>query len=119
MSNVIEEKSFEFAVKIVKMAIELKKSNHHYELASQVLRSGTSVGANVAEAQCAQSRRDFISKLHIALKEANETEYWLRLLTEAEIILPEKSKPLITEVKELQRILTAIINTTNSAVNNC
>ena len=111
-SNVIGDKSFEFAVKIVEMALELKKSNQYYELGGQVLRSGTSIGANVAEAQGAQSRKDFISKLHIALKEANETEYWLKLLSATQILSDEQAKPLVGDVKELQRILTAILKTT-------
>ena len=114
MDNVIEKKSFEFAVRIVKLALELKKSKLHYELASQVLRSGTSIGANVAEAQYAQSTKDFVSKLRIALKEANETEYWLRLLEACGIVAAEETKPLIGDVKEIQRILTAIVNTTTA-----
>ena len=113
MENVIESKSFEFAVKIVKMAIEIKKNKLHYELGSQVLRSGTSIGANIAEAQEAQSKKDFVSKLSIALKEANETEYWLRLLERTEIIDTEVAKQLIGEVKEIQRILTAILKTSS------
>ena len=115
MEKVIENKSFEFAVRIVKMAMELKKGQH-YELGSQVLKSGTSIGANVAEAQNAQSRRDFVSKLHIAYKEANETEYWLRLLERTEIIETIIAKSLIGDVKEIQRILTAIIKTTNTNI---
>ena len=111
MDNVIEDKSFEFAVKIVKMALELKKSNQYYELGSQVLRSGTSIGANVAEAQSAQSKRDFVSKMNIALKEAKETEYWLKLLAASEIITQEKAGSLLGGVRELQRILTAILKT--------
>ena len=115
MENVIEKKSFEFAVKIVKMSAKLKRSRLHYELAGQVLRSGTSIGANVAEAQYAQSKKDFVSKLKIGLKEASETEYWLKLLEASEIMMtPEETEPLIGDVKELQRILTAIVNTTNA-----
>ena len=113
--NVIVRKSFEFAVKIVKRAMELKRNSHNYELASQVLRSGASVGANIAEAQSGQSKRDFISKMQIALKEANETEYWLRLLMATEVIPKEVAQPLIADVKELIRILVAILK--NSKAN--
>jgi four helix bundle protein len=80
MENAIEEKSFQFAVRIVKVYEYLCSEKKEYTMSKQVLRSGTSVGANVAEAQQAQSRPDFISKLNIALKEAVETNYWLRLL---------------------------------------
>ena len=80
MDNVIESKSFSFAVRIVKLCRNLQSDNKEFVLSKQLLRSGTSIGANVAESQQAQSRADFISKLSIALKEAVETNYWLRLL---------------------------------------
>ena len=114
MGNAIEEKSFEFAVKIVKIALELK-SNQHYELGSQILRSGTSIGANVAEAQSAQSKKDFVSKLNISLKEANETEYWLRLLEATGIITLEQSKSLTSDVRELRYILISILKSSKCA----
>ena len=112
MENVIVEKSFKFALKIIKVARELRKDSHEYELASQLLKSGTSIGANVSEAQYGQRDKDFASKMHIALKEANETEYWLKLLTEAGIMDEETSKPLLRDVEELKKILTAILKTT-------
>ena len=118
MENVIVEKSFKFAVKIIRLARDLRKNNHEYELASQLLRSGTSIGANVSESQYGQSDKDFSSKLHIALKETNETKYWLKLLTEAEVITPEASKPLLTEVEEIKRILIAILKSTNPIKQN-
>ncbi len=80
MENAIEIKSFRFAVRIVKLCKYLRSEKKEYVLSKQLLRSGTSIGANTAEAQQAQSRLDFASKLNIALKEAVETEYWLRLL---------------------------------------
>ena len=86
MDNVIEEKSFHFAVRIVKLNQYLRTKKKEYILSKQLLRSGTSIGANVAESQQAQSRADFISKLHIALKETAETEYWLRLLVLSDYI---------------------------------
>ena len=80
MENVIENKSFEFAIRIVKLYKHLSNAKKEYVLSKQLLRSGTSIGANVAEAQQAQSRADFVSKMSIALKETVETKYWLRLL---------------------------------------
>ena len=82
--NPIVSKSYAFAVKLVKSIRELKQSGYERELISQLLRSGTSVGANVVEAQDAQSRKDFISKMNIALKEAREMNYWLHILKDAE-----------------------------------
>ena len=80
MENVIEIKSFDFAVRIVNLYKYLTNEKKEFVLSKQLLRSGTSIGANISEAQQAQSRADFLSKLEIALKEASETKYWLRLL---------------------------------------
>ena len=110
MANVIYDRSLEFAVDILKLSKELRQCNE-YELASQVLRSGTSIGANVAEAQYAQSDKDFVSKMAIARKEANETLYWLTLLAKAEILPKETIRPLAKEVMQLIKILTSIIKT--------
>jgi len=84
MNNSIQEKSFRFAVRIVKLCRYLQTEKKEYILTKQLLRSGTSIGANVSESQQAQSRPDFVNKLNIALKEASETEYWLRLLYETD-----------------------------------
>ena len=80
MDITVEQKSFQFAVRIVRLYKYLRSVKKEFVLAKQLLRSGTSIGANVAEAQQAQSRADFISKMNIALKETAETNYWLRLL---------------------------------------
>ncbi len=80
MNNIIEKKSFEFAIKTVNIYKTLFYEEKEYVLSRQVLKAGTSIGANVAEAQNAQSKADFLSKMNIALKEATETNYWLRLL---------------------------------------
>ena len=80
MNNIIEKKSFEFAIKTVNIYKTLFYEEKEYVLSRQVLKAGTSIGANVAEAQNAQSKADFLSKMYIALKEATETNYWLRLL---------------------------------------
>ena len=111
MENVINDKSFQFGVRVLKTVRKLRKDSGEYEIASQLLRSGTSIGANVSEAQYAQSKRDFASKMAIARKEANETKYWLQLLAAAEILPEAAARELIGEVTEIVRILTAIIKT--------
>ena len=116
MDNVIETKSFDFSVKSLKFARMLRKEIGEYELASQFLCSSTSIGANVSEAQYAQSRRDFISKMAIARKEANEAKYWLKLLVAAEVINEDVAKDLISDVSEIIRILTSIIKTASDNV---
>ena len=108
--NIVYEKSFDFAVEILQFSKKLRGLNE-YEIASQILRSGTSVGANIAEAKYAQSSKDFISKMAIARKEANETLYWLRLITKAGVLQSNTTQPLINQVHEIIRILTSIIKT--------
>ena len=110
--NIIEVKSFEFAVHIVKFTKKLKSSGVEYALISQLLKSGTSIGANVSEAQNAQSKNDFISKMSIALKESRETMYWLRLLKEAEGL---QNVELLNQINEIISILTKIVK--NSKIN--
>jgi len=104
-------KSFEFALEIIKLYQRLQEL-HEYVLSKQLLRSGTSIGANVAEAGAGQSRGDFLSKMSIASKEARETKYWLMLLQESQIVKIEVTEQL-TQVDELIRILTSIVKTTN------
>ena len=106
--NVIRTKSKQFAVRIVKLNRYLIAEKKEYVLARQILRSGTSIGANVAESEYAISRNDFALKLYIALKECNETRYWLELLYETEYITEEQFRSLIADCIELQKILTAI-----------
>ena len=106
----VVKKSFEFAVKIVMAIRELRGKGSERELLSQLLRSGTSIGANVSEAQSAQSKKDFISKMNIALKEAMETRYWLKLL-KAVGPSTEQIDELQLEVEELIRILVKIVKT--------
>ncbi len=107
------ERTFQFGVRIVKLYQELdKKPGAGRSIGTQLLRSGTSIGANVEEAQGGQSRADFISKYSIARKEARETHYWLRLLV-ATVILPlQKLEALLSECNELIAILTTIIKRT-------
>ena len=112
--NTVEEKSFQFAVRIVKLCAKLQNEKREYVLSKQLLRSGTSIGANVAEAQQAQSRLDFASKLNIALKEAAESDYWIRLMYAAEYLESAEDKSIIFECKELEKMLTAIIKSTRA-----
>ena len=106
----IQERAFKFACRIVKLYQYLKKHGGvGRALSNQLLRSGTSVGANLEEANAGQSKADFISKCNIALKEARETHYWLRLLTANEILTSEQVTPLTAEANELVAILTAIV----------
>ena len=111
MKNVIVEKSFEFAVAIVELTRKLRETSRDYELAKQLVRSGTSIGANVSEAQQAQSKRDFISKMSIALKEANETRYWLKLLLRVEDIHKNHYEVMIKDAEEIINLLVSIIKT--------
>jgi four helix bundle protein len=109
------ERTFEFGVRIVKLCRECEKnSDLGRTLSRQVLRSGTSVGANVEEGQGGQSRADFVSKYSIARKEARETHYWLRLLVATDLIAKAKLSPVIQECDELIAILTAIIKKTKN-----
>lgn len=106
----IRQRTFDFAVRIVKLCRVLDENpGVGRTLAKQLIRSGTSIGANVEEAQSGQSKRDFIHKLEIALKEARETLYWLRLLIASEILPESRLNPLIQENDELIKILATII----------
>lgn len=104
--NVLIEKSIHFAARIVKLhSYLIKSSKKESTIAKQILRSGTSIGANINEANYGQSKADFISKLHIALKETAETEYWIRLLNLSEYIDDNMSKSLLNDCLEIKRIL--------------
>lgn len=112
--NFIEEKSFSFSLEIIKTFQYLTDIKREFILSKQLIRSGTSIGANITEAEYAQSRPDFISKMNIALKEAAETNYWLRLLSITGYLNQEETTILLEKNKELIRILTAIIKTTKN-----
>jgi len=110
--NIIKDKSFLFAIKVVKLYQYLTETKKEYVLSKQVLRSGTSIGANVRESEQAQSTPDFIHKLSISLKEANETEYWFELLYHSGYINQELFQELSNDIKEVIRILIVTINST-------
>jgi len=114
--NLIKIKSFSFAVRIVKLAEYLRKNKKEFILSGQILRSGTSIGANIEEAIGGQSKNDFISKISIAYKEARETKYWLELLKETNYLNLEQSESLLKDCEELLKILGSIKKTsyTNS-----
>lgn len=109
--NIIATKSKSFAVRIIKMCQHLQKDHLEYVLSKQVLKSGTSIGANVHEATQAFTHADFSHKMSIALKESVETEYWLDLLAETDYLSDEEFHSLRADNKELTRLLTAILNT--------
>ena len=111
--NVIEKKSFSFAVRIVKLYRFMTKHEKEYVLSKQLLRCGTSIGANVSEAQRAQSMADFHAKMSIALKEANETLYWIELLFQTEYLSDRQYDSLKKDVLELLRILMSICKSSN------
>ena len=112
MSNdsVIEHKSFRFALDVIALYQKLR-DEREYVLSKQLLRSGTSIGANVEEAMAGQSRKDFIAKMSVARKEARETRFWLRLLRESDLVTTDVMGEL-AKTDELIRILTSIIKTT-------
>lgn len=111
----IKERTFQFAIQIVRLCQQLDdRSGVWRVMGKQLLRSGTSIGANVEEAQAGQSKADFISKYNIALKEARETVYWLRLLRETALADPDAMNNLIQEASELSRIIGAIIVNTKA-----
>jgi four helix bundle protein len=110
--NVIREKSMAFAIRIVNLYKVLCDERKEYVLAKQILRAGTSIGANIAEAECAISRKDFLAKAYIAYKECAETKYWLELLQKTEIISQVEYTSIAEDCGELFRILAAITKTT-------
>ena len=112
--NIIKTKSFAFALKIVKLYQFLVKNKKEFVLSKQILRSGTSIGAMICESEHAESRLDFIHKLAIAQKEANETEYWIELLFQSKLITSESYNQTMSELKEIQKIISSIIITTKT-----
>ena len=109
----IVEKSFEFSVRIINLYKHLQYEKKEYVLSKQILRSGTSIGANISEAQRAQSKADFNAKMNISLKEANETYYWLRLLHRTDFISDEAFNSIEKDVNEIISILVSICKQTN------
>ena len=109
--SVLKTKSYAFAVRVVKLSRFLATEKHEFVLSKQILRSGTSIGANIEEANQAQSSKDFVHKLSIALKEATESNYWLRLLRDSCMLEPKFAASLLNDCEELQKMLTTAIKT--------
>ena len=109
--SIIEDKSFDFAIRIVKLYQYLCDEKKEYVLSKQLLRSGTSIGANVSEAIRGQSKADFLAKMCIALKEANESHYWIRLLYKTDFISEQEFNSIEKDVVELIKILSSICKT--------
>ena len=112
--NIIIDKSFEYALQVIELYKYLTKEQKEYVMSKQLLRSGTSVGANVREACVSQSKKEFIAKMNISLKEIHESQYWLLLLLKSGYI--KESQALLSETMELIRILTSIIKTSNASL---
>lgn len=111
MKNVLKDKSYHFAIQIVKCAQYLVGSKKEFVLSKQLLRSGTAIGALIREAEFAQSKADFVNKMSIALKEANETLYWLSLLKDTDYISDNEHSSLSDSCKELIALLVATVKT--------
>jgi four helix bundle protein len=111
--NIVRDKSYSFAIRIIKLCTWLRNEKH-FELSQQLIRSGTSIGANIEEALAGSSRKDFVYKLSIASKEARETNYWLRLLTDSSILSKKQGESLKSESEELIKLLTSIVKTSKA-----
>lgn len=109
--NILIDKSVDFGARIVKLHRYLVKTKHEAVLSKQIFRSGTSIGANINEAQYGNSKADFIAKLHIALKETAETEYWLQILRKSDYLDENMAASMMNDCLEIKRILIASINT--------
>ena len=106
--HLLEDKCMNFSIRIIGLCRFLNEEKHEYRIADQMFRSGTSIGANIAEAQCAISKKDFIAKLYISLKESNETLYWLRLLQRTQYITNKQYESIYKDCEELKRMLVSI-----------
>jgi four helix bundle protein len=117
--NIILDKSFKFAIRVVKLYKYLCNEKKEFVLSKQLLRCGTSIGANINEAQAGQSRADFISKMSIASKEARESKYWIELLIKTDYLDIEDNhtKSLLNDIKEIQKLLTSIVKSSQGYKN--
>jgi four helix bundle protein len=117
-SNIVMDKSFAFAVKIVKLVKSIQDQKKEYLITKQLIRSGTSIGANIREGNNAESKADFIHKLSISQKECSETIYWLDLLKETQYITESEFDSLHSDAVELLKLLTSILKTTKGNINH-
>jgi four helix bundle protein len=116
--NVVRQKAYDFALRIVKLHRFLCSEKKEYALSKQIVRSGTSIGANIEEAIGGQSKRDFVSKMSIAYKEARETHYWLRLLRDADILEKQQAASITRDCDELLRLCGSILKTMRNKIPN-
>lgn len=116
--NEFTDRCVEFSIKINRLRKEIQEKKHEYNNSDQVQRSGTSIGANYCEACHAESKADFVHKMGIALKEANETMYWLRVLYGSEFITKEKYDELMADLNEMYRIISASVKTAKAGLKN-
>ena len=114
MAGITVDKSYAFAVRIVKLYQYLTDAKKEFVLSKQLLRSGTSIGANVREGEDGQSRADFLAKFNIALKEANETLYWIDLLHDTDFLNESEYESIYADCLELKKLLVSIVKTTRS-----
>ncbi|MCR5242260.1 MAG: four helix bundle protein [Prevotella sp.] len=112
--NIVEEKSFDFAVRVVKLYKYLTTVKQEFVMSKQLLRSGTSIGANISEAQQAQSQMDFLSKMSISLKESYESDYWIRLLYHTDYLNEEEYESIISDCRTITKLLVSIIKSTKT-----
>ena len=117
LDNPVKRKSFQFALRIVKLSKHLQDDKKEFVLAKQVLRSGTAIGALVREAEHAQSRKDFTNKMNIALKEANETDYWLAILHKSGYLTQDAYESIQPDIQELMKLLVSIVKTSKRQPN--
>lgn len=115
--NVIITKSKNFAIRIVKLYNYLCKEKNEYVLSKQLLRSGTSIGANIAESECASSQKDFLNKMQIAFKECAETIYWIELLYQTDYLTQKEYDSISLDCNEIKKILSSITKTTSDTIN--
>ena len=118
MENTARCKSKRFAVRIIRLYQYLCEEKREFVMSKQLLRCGTSIGANLAEAECAISKKDFLAKVYIAVKECSETKYWLELLAETEYITKEQFQSIWADCEELRKMLSATTRTLNSTLHS-
>ena len=114
--STVKEKSFNFAIRIVKLYKYLMEEKKAFVLSKQILKSGTSIGANINEAQQGQSKKDFLIKMNISLKECTETKYWIELLSATDYINQEQKESIIKDCIEIEKMLTSIVKTTSNSL---
>ena len=112
--SILKDTSYSFAIRIVKLGKFLRDEKKEFILSKQIVKSGTSIGANIEEASGAQSQNDFIAKLHISLKEAHETQFWIRLLRDCDYIDSKQADSLLNDVNHLLVLLTKSLKTAKS-----